>query len=52
VSSSVTKVIPIVSVEELTPGSLPIAEFHREHQTWERTYNTVRPHQALAYLTP
>ncbi|MBI4164601.1 MAG: transposase [Acidobacteria bacterium] len=37
---------------ELTPCSLSIAELNRELQNWERTYNTVRPHQALAYLTP
>jgi len=37
---------------EVTPCSLPIAELNRELQAWERTYNTVRPHQALGYLTP
>lgn len=37
---------------EITPCSLPIAQFNRELQDWERTYNTVRPHQALGYLTP
>jgi putative transposase len=37
---------------EITPFSLPIAELNRELQAWEQTYNTVRPHQALAYLTP
>jgi len=37
---------------ELTPCALSIAELNRELQTWERTYNTVRPHQALGYLTP
>jgi len=37
---------------EVTPCSLPIAELNRELQNWERTYNTVRPHQALGYLTP
>ena len=37
---------------ELTPCSLPIAELNQELQAWERTYNTVRPHQALGYLTP
>jgi transposase InsO family protein len=36
----------------VTPCSLPIAELNRELQAWERTYNTVRPHQALGYLTP
>ena len=37
---------------EITPCSLPLTELNREPQTWERTYNTVRPHQALGYLTP
>ena len=37
---------------EITPCSLPIAELNYELQAWERTYNTVRPHQALGYLTP
>jgi len=37
---------------ELTPCALSLAELNRELQAWERTYNTVRPHQSLAYLTP
>ena len=37
---------------EITPCSLPITELNRELEAWERTYNTVRPHQALGYLTP
>jgi transposase InsO family protein len=37
---------------EITPCSLPIAELNQELQAWEQTYNTVRPHQALGYLTP
>ncbi|MFB3921431.1 MAG: integrase core domain-containing protein [Terriglobia bacterium] len=37
---------------ELTPCALSIAELNRELQNWERTYNTVRPHQSLGYLTP
>ena len=37
---------------EVIPFSLPIAELNRELQAWEITYNTVRPHQALGYLTP
>jgi len=37
---------------EITPCSLPIAELNHELQAWEQTYNTVRPHQALGYLTP
>jgi putative transposase len=37
---------------EVTPCSLPIAQLNRELQAWEATYNTIRPHQALGYLTP
>jgi len=37
---------------EVTPCLLPSAQLNRELQAWERTYNTVRPHQALGYLTP
>lgn len=37
---------------EITPCSLPLAQLNQELQAWERTYNTVRPHQALGYLTP
>jgi putative transposase len=37
---------------EVTPFSLPLSELNRELQAWERTYNTIRPHQALGYLTP
>ena len=37
---------------EITPFSLPIAELNRELLAWEQTYNTIRPHQALGYLTP
>jgi putative transposase len=37
---------------EVTPFSLPIVQLNCELQDWERTYNTVRPHQALGYLTP
>src|SRR5487761_338889 len=37
---------------EITPCSLPIAELNHELQAWEQTYNTIRPHQALGYLTP
>ena len=37
---------------EITPCSLPITQLNRELEAWERTYNTVRPHQALGYLTP
>jgi transposase InsO family protein len=37
---------------EITPCAFSIAELNQQLQDWERTYNTVRPHQALAYLTP
>ena len=37
---------------ELTPCALSITELNRELEAWERTYNTVRPHQTLGYLTP
>ena len=37
---------------EVTPCSFSIAELNRELQAWERTYNTLRPHQSLDYLTP
>jgi putative transposase len=37
---------------EVTPCSLQIAQLNQELQEWERTYNTVRPHQALGYRTP
>ena len=29
-----------------------VAGLNREARAWERVYNTVRPHQALGYLTP
>ena len=37
---------------EITPCPLPISQLNQELLDWERTYNTVRPHQALGYLTP
>lgn len=37
---------------EVTPCSLQIPALNQELLVWERTYNTVRPHQALGYLTP
>jgi putative transposase len=37
---------------QVTPYSLQLNQLNRELRDWERTYNTVRPHQALAYLTP
>lgn len=32
--------------------SLEMNQLNRELRDWERIYNTVRPHQALGYLTP
>lgn len=37
---------------EVTDSSFEIAELRAELLQWERTYNTIRPHQALDYLTP
>ena len=37
---------------EITPCPLSVTQLNRERLDWERTYNTVRPHQALGYLTP
>ncbi|MDP2726698.1 MAG: integrase core domain-containing protein [Dehalococcoidia bacterium] len=37
---------------EVTEFSLQVAALNRELRVWEHTYNTIRPHQALGYLTP
>ncbi len=37
---------------EVTEFSLEITTLNRELLAWEHTYNTIRPHQALGYLTP
>ena len=37
---------------EVNDFSLEVATLNRELLAWERVYNTVRPHQALGYLTP
>jgi putative transposase len=37
---------------QVTPCSLEMKKLNRELRDWERIYNTVRPHQALDYLTP
>src|SRR6266853_1166159 len=37
---------------QVTPCSLEVKKLNRELRHWERIYNTVRPHQALGYLTP
>lgn len=37
---------------EVTDSAFELAEIRSELLQWEQTYNTVRPHQALGYLTP
>jgi len=37
---------------EVVEFSLEVATLNRELRAWERTYNTIRPHQALGYFTP
>jgi len=37
---------------EVVPFSLEVAALNQELLAWERIDNTVRPHQALGYLTP
>jgi len=37
---------------EVTASSLELEALNRELRAWENVYNTVRPHQALGYLTP
>ncbi len=37
---------------EVTNFSLDVASLNRELLAWENIYNTIRPHQALGYLTP
>jgi putative transposase len=37
---------------EVTDFPTDVASLNRELLAWERIYNTVRPHQALGYLTP
>ena len=37
---------------EVVEFSLEVATLNQELQAWERIYNTVRPQQALRYLTP
>ncbi|MEK7848602.1 MAG: integrase core domain-containing protein, partial [Chloroflexota bacterium] len=37
---------------EVYDGDLGIAPLSRALQDWEQTYNHIRPHQALGYLTP
>lgn len=37
---------------QVTPESWSVPALNRQLQAWEQTYNCVRPHQALGYLTP
>jgi transposase InsO family protein len=37
---------------EVTESSFDIPELREELLEWEQVYNTVRPHQALGYITP
>jgi transposase InsO family protein len=37
---------------EVTTAEPDLAAFQTELLAWERVYNTIRPHQALGYLTP
>ncbi len=37
---------------EVTDTDFDIPELNRALITWELVYNTIRPHQALGYLTP
>ena len=37
---------------EVSDAELTVPALNQALQDWERTYNTVRPHQALGYQTP
>lgn len=37
---------------ELSVGDTDVESMRRELREWQHVYNTVRPHQALGYLTP
>jgi len=37
---------------ECYPGDFELASLRAAQRAWERTYNDIRPHQALGYLTP
>ncbi len=37
---------------EVTEGSFDLSDLREELLEWEQVYNTVRPHQALGYVTP
>ena len=36
----------------MTDASFEMAELNQALLKWEEVYNTIRPHQALGYLTP
>ena len=37
---------------ELSTGETTVESMRQELREWEVIYNTIRPHQALGYLTP
>ncbi len=37
---------------EVTESSFDLSELRKELLDWEEVYNTIRPHQALSYMTP
>ena len=37
---------------QVTPQRWDLLEVNRQLLAWERTYNTIRPHQSLGYATP
>ena len=37
---------------EVMESSFELSELRKELLEWEQVYNTVRPHQALGYVTP
>jgi transposase InsO family protein len=37
---------------EVTDSSFDLADLREQLLKWEQTYNTIRPHQSLGYLTP
>ena len=43
---------PTEEFYQVTACSREMKKLNRELRNWERIYNTVRPHQALGYLTP
>ena len=43
---------PTEEFYQVTACSLEMKKLNRELRQWEKIYNTVRPHQALGYLTP